>query len=64
MRKLTVGIKENDKVIFLRTEDISNGFNIQQFIKAISSLLNVFVKRDNFIEGGDTNNNFKQKNVE
>lgn len=61
MKKLTVGIKENDRVIFLRTEEVSDEFSMQQFIKTIGSLLNIFIKRDNYIRGGDNSNNSKQK---
>jgi hypothetical protein len=46
MKKLTVGIKENEKVIFLRTNEISDEFNTKQIIKAINSLLDIFVKRN------------------
>lgn len=50
MKKLTIGIKENDKVIFLKTEKVSNEFDSQKLIKAIETTINIFAKRG---KGGD-----------
>lgn len=46
MKKITVGVKENDKVIFLKTEEVSNEFDSQRIIKAIDAVLKVCLKQD------------------
>lgn len=46
MKKLTIGIKENDKVIFLRTEDFSDEFDCQKLIRAIKTVVDIFAKRE------------------
>lgn len=46
MKKITVGIKENDKVIFLRTEEISDEFNSQKLIKAVETVIKICLKQD------------------
>lgn len=57
MRKIIIGIKENDKVIFLRTEEISDEFNIQKLIKAIESVTKICLKQDmKGVKNGQTNN--------
>lgn len=46
MKKLTIGIKENDKVLFLRTEDFTDEFDCQKLIKAIKTVVDIFVRRE------------------
>jgi len=46
VRKITIGIKENDKVIFLRTEEVSDEFNTQKLIRAIKTVVDIFMKRE------------------
>ncbi len=42
--KLTIGIKQNDKVVFLVTKDIIDTFNIMKFVTAIKVWLDIYFK--------------------
>ena len=52
MKKITIGIKENDKVVFLQTEEFNDRFDCQKLIRAIKTVVDIFVRR----EGGDNKN--------
>jgi hypothetical protein len=56
MKKLIIGIKENDKIIFLRTEEFNDEFDCQKLVKVIKTVVDIFGKR----EGGSN----EQKNNE
>ncbi len=42
--KLTIGIKQNDKVVFLTTKDIADTFDVMKFVAAIKVWLDIYFK--------------------
>jgi len=44
--KLTIGIKQNDKVVFLTTKDLADTFNAIKFVAAVKSWIEIYFKQD------------------
>ncbi len=50
--KLTIGIKQNDKVVFLTTKELADTFDAMRFVSAIKHVIESYFKQD-----------FKKENV-
>ena len=46
MKKLIVGVKENDKMIFMQTKEVSDTFNSQSLAKAVQNIAKIFFERE------------------
>jgi len=46
MKKLIVGVKENDKMIFMQTQEVSDTYNSQELAKAIQDITKIFFERE------------------
>lgn len=46
MKKIIVGVKENDKMIFIQTVEVRDTFETSQLAKAVQSVTKVFLDRE------------------